>query len=74
MYKLTGEEARGIVESAYSKLLANEVMEDFDIQFESSKEKFMYAPVAHTLVLNGQVQGDIETYAQEEVEEAIQTP
>jgi phosphoribosylformylglycinamidine synthase PurS subunit len=29
------EEARGIVESACSKLLANEVMEDFDIQFES---------------------------------------
>ena len=29
------EEARGIVESACSKLLANEVMEDFEIQFES---------------------------------------
>ena len=29
------EEARGIVESACSKLLAKEVMEDFEIQFES---------------------------------------
>ena len=36
----------------------------------------MYAPVAHTLVFAKQAstEGDIETYAKEEVEDAIQSP